>query len=199
MTPALRRFRDGLIVVALYFTACAMVSDAHPDTRKDIDMSTASTPAPAATPALSPWHAHTDAPATRIKAIILLQPAGAEPVTLPELYVWDTAEGYWISASSHLRIRHKEFLWAEVYPLLELPTIPAQAGPGPWQRDEEATAELLSVVGIDIDGESVAGWEDHQVRDAENWAAAVHLRASDGAVRVPPMPMFLRDCQRSPS
>jgi hypothetical protein len=29
--------------------------------------------------------------------------------------VWDVEEGYWISASSHLRIRHKEFLWAELY------------------------------------------------------------------------------------
>lgn len=189
---SLRHFRDGLFVVALFFLILALVND-PPDTRKDITMSTASPQAP--TPALSRWHAHTDVPSTRVKAIILLQPNDAEPVTLPELYVWEPAEGYWISASSHLRIRHKEFLWAELYPVPEC----AECMVVPWQRDEEATAGLLSVVGIDIDGESVAGWEDHQVRDAEDWAAAVHLRASDGDVHVPPMPMFLRDCQRSAS
>jgi hypothetical protein len=71
--------------------------------------------APAKNSALSRWHPHTDEPTGPTRAIILIQPKGADPVTLPELYVWDVEEGYWISASSHLRIRHKEFLWAELY------------------------------------------------------------------------------------
>lgn len=181
---------NGLIAITLYFAACAMVSDAQPAHRKDSVMSTTST---APTPALSRWHSHTTEPATRVKAIILLQPPDADPVTLPELYVWDTEERYWISASSHLRIRHAEFLWSELYPL------PGSPVATPWRRDEEATAGLLSLVGIDIDGESVAYWQDDQVQRAEEWAAAVHLRASDNAVPVPPMPMFLRDLSRTAS
>lgn len=182
---SLRHFRDGLFLVAAYFAACALVSDAHPANRKEFPMEIHTDVV---------WHSHTAEPATRVKAIIILGTGtGQSKVVLSELYEWDADQGYWVSASSRLRLRHPIFSWRDVAPLL-----PGAAAPT-WQRDEEATAELLSVVGIDIDGESVAFWQDHQVRDAEDWAAAVHLRASDGAVHVPPMPMFLRDCQRSAS
>lgn len=182
----LRNFRDGLIGIALFFAAGAMVYDAPPATRKESTMSIASPSlAPAAKPALSRWHPHTDEPTGTTRAIILLQPPGAEPITLPELYVWDTQEGYWISASSHLKIRHKEFLWAELYPMLEQRL---QA----WQRDEEAIAELLGLVGIKVDADAVTYWLDDQVKRAEDWAAAAHLQASDNNIKVPPMPMFLK-------
>lgn len=181
----LLQLRGGLIAVALYFAACALVTDAHPAPRKDSPMDT---------PA-SPWRPHTEQPTTQIKAIILIQPHGGDPVPLSELHVWVPSEGYWISASSHLKIRHTEFHWLEVAPLLPA----ALAAPASWMRDEEVTAQLLGLVGIEVSAEDVASWQAHQVRHAEEWASAVHLRAADNAVTVPPMPMFLRELQGATS
>lgn len=280
------QLRGGLIAGALYFAACALVTDAQPAPRKE---STMDTPA-------SPWRPHTEQPTTQVKAIILIQPHGGDPVPLSELHVWVPSEGYWISASSHLKIRHTEFHWREVQPLLEtqppsrklaelvlnmqmatdkglvarqlardvlgipdhgrapamtpittngttrlIPDdepvfllrgqdqhasktvcfwaseVEAAGGdpeivrvaraqavkmhdwpkkkepdlPVSWMRDEEATAQLLAGVGIKVLAEDVAYWQDHQVRHAEEWAAAVHLNIASNAVSVPPMPVFL--------
>lgn len=170
------QLRGGLIAVALYFAACALVTDAHPAPRKD---STMNTPA-------SPWRPHTEQPTTQVKAIILIQPHGGDPVPLSELHVWVPSEGYWISASSHLKIRHTEFHWREVQPLLETPPPPVA-----WPRDEEATADLLALVGIDVLPVTVVMWTDGQIRQAEDWASAAHLQAGDQKIEVPPMPEFL--------
>lgn len=190
----LRNFRDGLIAVAAYFAVCALTCDAHAATRKDSAMSIA-TPflTPAKNPALSRWHPHTDEPNETTRAIILIQPKDADPVMLPELYVWDVAEGYWISASSHLKIRHKEFYWAELYPMLENAAAPS------WQRDEDATVDLLWKVGLDVSPATVFMWTDAQVRQAEDWAAVEHLRNGNVIIEAPPMPEFLSKFERSPS
>lgn len=61
-----------------------------------------------------------------------------------------------------------------------------------FQRNEEATAMLLELAAVDVTPEIVADWTDEQVQQAEEWAGAVHFRTSDNAIRVPPMPVFLR-------
>lgn len=185
----LSAFRDGALAVVLFFAACAIVSDPHP---ANLEESSMPHPLTDSRPDVSRWHRHTDQPPADTLAIILIQPEGGEPVALAELYRWDAEAGHWSGAASHLKIRHAVFFWSAVQPT---PPIPADT----WQRDEEATASLLLLIGIDVDGESVAAWEDHQVREAEDWAAAVHLRAGDNAVRVPPMPMFLREFQGAAS
>lgn len=59
------------------------------------------------------------------------------------------------------------------------------------ERDNAATVDLLSLVGIDVYEEDVAEWTDEQVREAENWASALYLRASDNELGVPPRPDWL--------
>lgn len=57
-----------------------------------------------------------------------------------------------------------------------------------WQRDDEATIDLLELAGILAPTQVVHSWTDEQCQQAEEWAAARHFRASDNAVRVPPVP-----------
>lgn len=59
------------------------------------------------------------------------------------------------------------------------------------KRQDAVTSSLLLLVGIDAPVRLVATWTDDHVRDAEKWAGAVHLKASDNIVRVPPRPCFL--------
>lgn len=62
----------------------------------------------------------------------------------------------------------------------------------PFKREEEASADLLTLVGVDVPLEIIACWTDEQIKQAEDWAAAAHLQASDNKLTVPPMPLFLR-------
>jgi hypothetical protein len=59
------------------------------------------------------------------------------------------------------------------------------------ERDNSATVDLLSLVGVEVFEEDVALWTDEQVREAENWASALYLRASDNVLDVPPKPTWL--------
>lgn len=58
-------------------------------------------------------------------------------------------------------------------------------------RDDAATVDLLSLVGVEVFEEDVALWTDEQVQQAENWASAMYLRASDNVISVPEKPDFL--------
>lgn len=63
------------------------------------------------------WNPFTVTPVTPEKAIIVIDgETGLFP--LPELYAWDVDEGYWVSASSKLRLKHREFLWMPIRPLM---------------------------------------------------------------------------------
>lgn len=172
------QLRDGLAAVALYFAVCALVSDAHAAHFKDTTMKINTDVI---------WHANDVEPVGAVEAIILIQPptTGA-PVVLPQLYHWDPAAGYWIGSASHLKIRHKEFRWRDIAPLLA--SVPA---PAAWKTGEEATAELLGLVGIVVAPAIVADWTDAQVEQAEDYAGAAHLLASDNDIEVPPLPEFL--------
>lgn len=59
-----------------------------------------------------------------------------------------------------------------------------------WTRDDEITfLTLLLVGGHGVTEAVVATWTDEQCREAEDWAVASHLHASDhDDVVVPPMP-----------
>jgi hypothetical protein len=59
------------------------------------------------------------------------------------------------------------------------------------ERDDAATVDLLSLVGVEVFEEDVASWTDEQVREAENWASALYLCVSDNNLNVPPRPPFL--------
>lgn len=183
---SLRNFRDGLIAVALYFAACALVSDAHPAHSKDTTMKIDTGVI---------WHAQDVTPTGPVEAIITIHPpAAAAPVVLPELYMWDPAAEHWISSASHLKMRHKEFRWRDVAPLL--PAIEIQQPYGAmarlWPRNDEATADLLGLVGVDVTPAIVADWTEAQIEQAEDYAGAAHLQASDNAIEVPPLPDFLK-------
>lgn len=67
-----------------------------------------------------------------------------------------------------------------------------------WAREDEVTSTLLELVGISPSKETLATWTDDQVRAAEEWAAAVHLEASDNDVDVPPRPEFLPEPWQGP-
>jgi hypothetical protein len=61
-----------------------------------------------------------------------------------------------------------------------------------WKRDDELTQSLLGLAGVEADLELIESWTDAQVRQAEEWAGATHLRASDNDdVEVPARPAFL--------
>lgn len=61
-----------------------------------------------------------------------------------------------------------------------------------WERNDSVTAVIVSVGGVTVDEAIVETWTDEQCQQAEEWAGAVHLRASDNDdVEVPPMPAFL--------
>jgi hypothetical protein len=61
-----------------------------------------------------------------------------------------------------------------------------------WTRDDEVTSDLLRLATIEAPVALVATWTDEQVKQADEWTGAVHLRASDNDnVIVPPRPAFL--------
>lgn len=138
------------------------------------------------------WHHHDDRPTAPVKAIIVIH-RGTTPIALAELYNWDDAQGHWISACTQLMIRQKEFLWAPIDALLQssVPLPVAAATPRLWPRNEEATADLLALVGIVVPPVAIADWTDAQIEQAEDYAGAAHLRASDNDIEVPPLPAFL--------
>lgn len=63
-----------------------------------------------------------------------------------------------------------------------------------WQRDDEATyCTLLLIGGHNVSPDAIASWSDEQCQQAEQWAMAIHLQASDNVdVEVPRTP----DCVR---
>jgi hypothetical protein len=191
----LRNFRDGLIAVALYFLLLA-ICEPVPAATKETTMNTPpAAPAPVRASVAIAWHHHDDRPTTPVKAIILIRPEGV-PVALSELYDWDTVADHWISAGSYLKLRFKEFQWAAIEPVLAA-SVPRQlaAAPRLWPRSDEATADLLGLVGVKVTPEAVADWTDAQIEAAEDYAGAAHLQASDNDIEVPPLPDFLKGCE----
>lgn len=62
----------------------------------------------------------------------------------------------------------------------------------PGSIDDETLKDLLSLVGVDCPLETIACWTVEQKDQAAEWAASVHLQASDNDdVEVPPRPNFL--------
>ena len=57
-------------------------------------------------------------------------------------------------------------------------------------KDHRITRDLLLLVGIKVTFAAIRQWKPAQIEAAEEWAAAMHLRASDNIVRVPPRPKF---------
>ena len=62
-----------------------------------------------------------------------------------------------------------------------------------WTRDEERTYDtLLLVGGYDVPRAAILSWSDEECEQAEEWATAVHFRASDNDdVVVPPVPSWV--------
>lgn len=61
----------------------------------------------------------------------------------------------------------------------------------PWKRDNEVTRDLLSLTGQGqcVPLTAIGQWTDEQCQQAEEWAGASHVHASDNdAVIVPPIP-----------
>lgn len=82
-------------------------------------------------------------------------------------------------------------------PARDIPTLapPEITMKQPYVRDEASTAYALRLItDIDVTAEEVETWTDAQIRAAENWAAAVHMKKKLPTVKanVPPMPKFLR-------
>lgn len=79
---------------------------------------------------------------------------------------------------------------------------PEYSGPGwfgidqapVWQRNDEATYHtLLLVSGHAVTPDVIASWSDEQCQQAEQWAMAIHLQASDNdGVEVPRTPECVR-------
>lgn len=66
-----------------------------------------------------------------------------------------------------------------------------------FTRDNEATYACLLLVSGELVGttpqpEEISHWTDEQCLLAEDWALAVHYRASDNNNRVPAVPEHLR-------
>lgn len=64
-----------------------------------------------------------------------------------------------------------------------------------WTRDNQATYDILQLIhqGEDIPLSTIEGWTDEQCKQAEDYAGAVHLKASDNDdVVVPPIPEHLK-------
>jgi hypothetical protein len=54
------------------------------------------------------------------------------------------------------------------------------------------TRDLLLLAGLRVPLIDLREWSGWQFTQADEWAAAVHLRASDNGNRVPPTPRFLK-------
>lgn len=64
-----------------------------------------------------------------------------------------------------------------------------------WTRDDEALVDVFAIAGDrELTAEAARSWTDQQCQEAEEWAWALHFRASDNPhVKVPPMPPHVRD------
>ncbi len=61
-----------------------------------------------------------------------------------------------------------------------------------WQRADEVTRDVLGLVGVEVELDEIAGWDDEMCQEAEAWAGAVHLQANDyDDMEIPPKPAFL--------
>lgn len=80
---------------------------------------------------------------------------------------------------------------------MPLPDLPKTAEVDEWKRDDKVTVYMLALVmdftlGFEEMVDAVSSWSDTMVRMAEDWAGAVHLKASDNDdVLVPEKPSFL--------
>lgn len=81
---------------------------------------------------------------------------------------------------------------------LGLVRIPVQKMSGVYHRWEtparirsETLADMLALVDVLVPVEEIDGWTDLERVNAQVWAAAVHLRAGDNVVHVPPKPSIL--------
>ena len=63
-----------------------------------------------------------------------------------------------------------------------------------WTRDNEALVDVFAIAGDrELTLETAQTWTDQQCREAEEWAWALHFRASDNPhVKVPPMPAHVK-------
>lgn len=63
----------------------------------------------------------------------------------------------------------------------------------PWERNDELTLSVLYLVGgHSVPLSAIKQWTDQQCREAEEWAGAVHLHASDNDdVVIPPKPLHV--------
>ncbi len=64
-----------------------------------------------------------------------------------------------------------------------------------WQRDDVTTRDILALTGQGacVPMTAINEWTDEQCREAENWAGATHLQASDNDdVEVPPIPEHVK-------
>jgi hypothetical protein len=70
---------------------------------------------------------------------------------------------------------------------------------GEWARDDESTLDALLLVSdlAEIPSDVVATWTDEQCKEAEDYALAVHARASDNDIDVPERPAFLDEAVRA--
>jgi len=67
---------------------------------------------------------------------------------------------------------------------------------GRWRRDDMCTHSLLGLTGEGelVPLEAIRKWTNAQCREAEQWAGAVHLQASDNDdVSVPPCPAHVKE------
>lgn len=62
-----------------------------------------------------------------------------------------------------------------------------------WQRDNEATYYMLQMIpDTGVLPSDIAAWTDAQCQQVEEWAAAIHLSASDNPdITIPTMPDFI--------
>lgn len=60
-----------------------------------------------------------------------------------------------------------------------------------FERNDQLTQDVLDFADVQVSLDEIARWTDKQCEQAEDWAGAVHFRASDNPVHVPPMPAFL--------
>lgn len=51
--------------------------------------------------------------------------------------------------------------------------------------------DLLLLVAVTVDEETVESWTPEQRKQAADWAGAMHIQASDNDIDVPPRPTFL--------
>jgi hypothetical protein len=63
-----------------------------------------------------------------------------------------------------------------------------------WNRDNEALVDVFAIAGDrELTLETAQAWTDQQCQEAEEWAWALHFRASDNPhVKVPPMPAHVQ-------